>query len=297
MEIVPFAGWAQNARIVCNNVEMIVTLEVGPRIIRFGFVDGPNIMVVHDAEAGLTGGDEFRGYGGHRLWIAPEETIRTTQPDNDPVDYQVVDGVHVFASKADRFNTQKEMRIRTDEATGAFHIEHRIYNHTPYELELAPWAPTQCAGGEVIFPQPAFRPHSEVVLPARPLVMWTYTDMSDSRWTWGKHVVRFRHDANKGPNKIGALVDQGYAACVFQGNTFLKRFGLDTNATYPDFECNFETFSRQDMLEIESLGPMQFVPAGGYCTHDERWYLVDSDAPTEDAACGAWLADLAATRP
>lgn len=297
MEIVPFAGWDNNARIVLNDVEMIVTLEVGPRILRYGFMDGPNVMAVHEAEAGIVGGDEFHGFGGHRLWIAPEETERTCQPDNDPVDYAIVDGVHVFASKADKFHTQKEIRIRPNDETGAFEIEHRIYNHSPYELELAPWAPTQCAGGEVIFPQPAFKSHADEVLPARPLVMWAYTDMTDSRWTWGKHVIRFRHDPTKGPNKIGAFVDQGYAACVYEGSTFLKRFAADLDAPYPDYNCNFETFSRQDMLEIESLGPMQFVPAHGYCSHVERWYLVRATAPSGDAECGAWLQNIAESRP
>jgi hypothetical protein len=298
MEIVPFGGWERNARLVCNDTEMIVTLEVGPRVISFGPVGGPNLFLVTPEDAGKTGGDQFRGYGGHRLWIAPEEEKRTLRPDNEPVDLTEEDGFFVFTSKPDEYHTQKQIRIRPEPEHDRFVLVHRVYNLSPYHLEYAAWTPTQCSGGEVIFPQAKFIPHTEHVLPARPLVMWNYTRLGDPRWTWGDEVVRLRHDPNRGPQKIGTLVDQGYAACVNHGHVFLKRFMYEPDAAYPDFECNFETFTRQDMLEIESLGPMEIVGPGEYAEHQETWYLVPNQTPPSgDADCARWLADLAAARP
>ncbi len=297
MEIVPYGGWIRNVRLTCNNTEMIVTAEVGPRVISYGPIGGVNMMVNHAHEIGGTGGSEFKGYGGHRLWIGPEEPLRTLQPDNDPVEVTQEHGYTIFTSPKDVYHTQKQIRIKADTDRDCFVLEHRIYNHGGYPLVFAPWTPTQCAGGEVIFPQAPHESHADRLLPTRPLVMWGYTKIGDPRWTWGDRMVRLRYDANMGPTKIGTCIDQGYAACVYGGNVFLKRFPFGAGKTYPDQGCNFETFTRQDMLEIESLGPMQEVPAGGYAEHIETWYLIPNQvAPAEDGACADWLAGLASTR-
>jgi len=298
MEIVPFGGWERNARLVCNDVELIVTLEVGPRVISFGAIGGPNLFVVHQGDAGQTGGDHFRGYGGHRLWIAPEEAKRTMQPDNDPVEYTMDGDAHVFTARPDTYHTQKEIRIRPEPENDRFVLEHRIYNHSPYELELAAWTPTQCVGGEVIFPQAPYETHEQRLLPARPLVLWGYSKMQDPRWTWGDQVVRLRHSSDPEPQKVGALVAQGYAACWQEGGLFLKRFACEEGAVYPDMGCNFETFTRDDMLEIESLAPMEIIAPNAYTEHTEVWYLVRGERPpTDDAECAKWLAALAESRP
>lgn len=297
MELVPFAGWNRNARIVSGDMELIVTLEVGPRIISYGFVGGENLMAVHAESAGQTGGDEFVGYGGHRLWIAPEIDPRTFTPDNESVDYGSDGNTFIFTAKTDRFGMQKEFRITPDAAHQCFRITHRIYNHGGFPVELAPWTPTQFAtGGECIFPMAKFIPHSEKVLPARPLVLWHYTDLGDERWTWGDKVGRLKW-MDKPPTKIGMQVSEGYVAYHLNGNTHLRRFDFVEGATYPDFGANFETFSRGDMLEVETLGPMQTVAEGTFVEHRETWYLVRDTPPDEDGACGKWLAELAASRP
>jgi hypothetical protein len=297
MELVPYGGWNRCARIVAGNSEAIVTLEVGPRIIRYGLIDGPNELVEYSKDMGKTGGDEYRSYGGHRLWIAPEEDPKTMHPDNEPVEFREEGGWHVYTSPSEKWFLQKELRIRAEGE--ALRIEHRIYNHGAYAAELAPWALTVMApGGVCMFPNPAHIAHSEKVLPARPIALWHYTDMSDPRWTWGKRVTRLAQQSDKGPQKLGAFVEQGYAAYANHGNVFLKRFGGEVEYQYPDFGCNFETFTRQDMLEVESLGPMENVPPNDYASHRETWYLcADIRPPVEDNACGDWLEGLAKDRP
>lgn len=298
MEIIPFSGWERNARLVCNNTEMLVTLDIGPRIISYGPVGGPNLFLVDPTTAGMTGGEEMQTYGGHRLWIAPEHPARTFQPDNVPVEMTEEDGWFVFTAPKDINNTQKEMRIKPEPELDRFIVEHRIYNHSPYHLDMAAWAPTQCSGGEIVWPQAEYVPHSERVLPARPITLWNYTKMGDPRWSWGERVVRLKHDANMGPQKAGALIQQGYAVCVNEGYAFLKRFDFDEYADYPDYGVNFEAFTREDMLEIETLGGMEIVPPGDFTEHREVWYLVPNQVvPADEDACADWLADLALVGP
>jgi hypothetical protein len=297
LEIVEFAGRPRNVRLVCRQTEMLVTLDIGPRVISYGKVGGPNLFYVDKADEGMPGG-AFRCYGGHRVWIAPEEAERTLQPDNDPVEVREDDGFLVFTSKPDVYHTQKELRIRAEPELDRFVVDHRIYNHSPYPLELAVWGLTQLGSGETIFPQPAFLPHTEFVEPARPLVMWHYTRFADPRWTWGDRVVRLRHDPGMGPQKIGALIREGYAACATEGSVLLKRFAYVPGAAYADHGCNFETFTRHDILEIETLGPLVSVPSGGFAEHRETWYLIpDQTPPAGDTECGDWLESLTDALP
>ena len=85
MEKIVYTGWPNCYRLANGLVELVVTTDVGPRVIRFGFVGGANVFKEYDAMLGLTGGDEWRIYGGHRLWHAPEGKPRTYCPDNGPV--------------------------------------------------------------------------------------------------------------------------------------------------------------------------------------------------------------------
>jgi len=60
MESISYGGWAHCARIVSGNVEAIVTLDVGPRIIRLGVINGRNELHEDTAEMGKTGSKEYR---------------------------------------------------------------------------------------------------------------------------------------------------------------------------------------------------------------------------------------------
>ena len=80
-----FHGWKNNLRLTNGEVELIVTLDVGPRVIRYGYVDGPNVFKEYEDQLGKSGEVEWQIRGGHRLWVAPEDLTRTYAPDNQPV--------------------------------------------------------------------------------------------------------------------------------------------------------------------------------------------------------------------
>jgi hypothetical protein len=276
VEVIPYGGWQECLRVANTEVELVVTAEVGPRVIRFGFIGGANEFVEYPEQMGLTGGDEYRAYGGHRLWIAPEVVERTKHPDNLPVQWaQEGEGLRVTAPVEAGTGIQKSMRIWLNPKRNHVHVIHRITNHNIWEVTLAPWALTVMApGGRVIVPQEPYRPHPDFLLPVRPLVLWGYTDMSDPRWRWGKRYVQLRQDSTaQYPQKFGALNTLGWAAYVNGDRVFLKRFPYDPQAHYPDFGCNCEFFTNNRMLEVESLGGLVTLRPGESVTHEEHWYL------------------------
>lgn len=292
MDIVSYGGWDRCARLSSGEVELIVTLDVGPRIIRFGFTGGPNEFFEAGEDAGNTGGDEFHIYGGHRLWVAPEIESITLQPDNAAVEVTEESGVTTFRTPTDRWHVQKELRISFPKP-GLVQVDHRVYNRGAHELQLASWGLSMMApGGVAYFPMPEFQSHTDEVLPDRPLALWAYTDLSDPRWTWSQSLGRLRQDSNLGPQKIGMYVDQVYAAYANRGNLFFKSFEAEPDEEYPDFGCNFETFTNERFLEIESLGPVKVVGQGDYACHRERWCLLREDLPAQASQIVARLDGL-----
>lgn len=287
-----FHGWFC-ARFLSGDVEALVTLDVGPRVIRLGTVGGPNLMHVGEKDLGQRGGEAYRSYGGHRLWVAPEDPEFTYTPENEPV-HVGDDGW--MSSAVNRYGLQKAMRVSP--APFGFVVEHRISNEGTQTHELAPWCLTVMApGGECVFPQEPLVAHGESLLPVRPLVLWAYTEMDDPRWTWGRRTVRLRHDSARGPQKAGARLTAGLAAYSLGGQSFVKRFPCDPSATYADMGCNFEVFTRHDMLEVESLGPLESLAPGQCVEHTEHWAVVPETAPQDDDACADWLESLAARVP
>jgi len=297
MEPVPYGGWPNCVKLSNGSIEVIATTDVGPRVIRFGFVGGQNLFKEWAGMLGKTGGGEWRIYGGHRLWHAPEAKPRTYWPDNDPVEH-TWDGktLTLRPPLETDCGIQKEMHVTMDPAKAEVTVLHRLTNRNPWDVELAPWALTvMAAGGRAIYPHEPYLPHTEYLLPARPLVLWHYTNMADPRWIWGEKFFQLKQDpAATTPQKVGFLNKQGWAAYCLNGELFLKQFDPVPDAAYPDYGCNTETFTNGDMLEVETLGPLATLAAdGGSVEHTEVWSLHKIDVGEDEAAIDAKVAPLA----
>jgi hypothetical protein len=231
------------------------------------------------------------------LWHAPEVLPRSYVPDNDPVESQIIgkSTVRVAPPLEKPTGIQKEMYISLDREGTGVTITHTLRNRGAWPIELAPWALTIMNGGGVtIFPQEPAIPHGEKFLPARPMALWNFTDMSDPRWTFGKRYVRLRTDPKLNtPQKIGAGNTLGWAGYLREKTLFIKRFSYKQGVEYPDFGCNFETFTNGDFMEVETLGPLTKLDPGEAATHVEHWFLfADVDAGNTEDTLDAAISPL-----
>lgn len=284
MEEVEFAEWPGCVRLTNGLVEVIATTVVGPRVIRFGFVGGQNVFNVLPDTQGLTGGPDWHNFGGHRLWHAPEVFPRSYAPDNIPVE-RSWDGATLQLRNAEPQNgLEKETSLTLSPSAGQVDVRHRITNRNPWAIELAPWALSVMAqGGRAIYPQEEFRPHPDCLTPSRPLVLWHFTDMTDPRWTWGRKYIQLRQDPESGTKqKVGMLNTAGWAAYLLNGEVFVKRYGCEVGAVYPDMGCNTETYTDAGILEIETLGPLSRLEPGASVEHRESWLLARADCGSTD---------------
>src|SRR6476620_9266794 len=74
-------------RLTNSEVEVIVPIGFGPRVPHYSFDGSENILGWHPEAAVNTGLGTWKPYGGHRLWMAPENMPLSYSPDNDAVGF------------------------------------------------------------------------------------------------------------------------------------------------------------------------------------------------------------------
>ena len=277
VEKVQYRGRSNAYRLTNGEVELIVTSDVGPRILRYGFVDGENLFkeMSPEEEGRLTAGQEWRLYGGHRIWVGPEEPHYTYAADNSPVAVDASGDELIAAAPVDVAGIQKQISVRLEPSGTGVTVRHRLVNKSRWPLRFAPWALTMMApGGTAIALFPPRGTHPEHLAPSNPLVMWRFTNLSDPRWGFFEKYLTLRQDPERDhPEKLGLFRAPTVAAYLLDGDLFVKTFDPPATGDYPDMGSSFETFTNDLFLELETLGPVTEVQPDGFADHVETWRL------------------------
>lgn len=270
---ISYKGWENCVSISNDKVDVVVTTDVGPRIIRYGFVGEKNQFFEVPEHLGKVGEKEFRLYGGHRLWHSPEDINRTYVPDNDAVKWYEEEGFVVFEQEKEEFvNVQKIIKIRLDEKSSRVELKHFIKNVGAWPIRFAPWSITMMSpSGRGIMPM---CDEDTGLVPNRTISLWSYTDLEDSRLSFKGGKISLDCDTSKkSPIKIGANITSGVAKYENQDVIFTKEFGYEKNVHYPDKGVNCEMYANDRYLELEALGKLQEVKVNDYALLEESWKL------------------------
>ncbi len=275
LEPLPYGGWPNCYRLNNGETELILTSDVGPRVVRYGFIGGQNLFVEFPDELGKSGESWWVQRGGHRLWASPEIVPDTYALDNSPLKATVT-GIHLALQQPIEPETglQKEMSVAYT-PDGSVDVTHKITNAGKKVKTLAPWVLSQMApGGVGITTFPPRGGHSEQLLPTNPLVMWAYTDFSDKRWQFtNKYLLLKQNSGDHSPQKTGLFNRVTRGAYLLGSELFVKRAQAYATLPYPDFHCSFEIFTNGDFLELETLGPLIDLKPGDSTIHVENWSL------------------------
>ena len=297
IELTNFHGWENTIRLANDAAEVFITTDVGPRILGYKTRQGENVLKVFTEQTNSAGEEEWCIRGGHRLWLAPEDTVLSYHIDNGPVKWSQDETTRVLTLESLQKEPQplrKALQIHLDEGTSHLSVHHAVTNEGENPIDLAPWALTVMEkGGLEIIPQPPLGSHPADLLPNRTVVLWPYTDLSDPRWIIGQKYWMLRQEEGYLPTKIGLAHQEKWIAYLLNDSLFIKTFNYHPGAAYPDGGCNFETFTNTDMLEIESLGELVTLQPGQTVTHNENWYLfplVDEVQIESEEALAEWLA-------
>ena len=297
MEKISYLGLPNCYRLSNDKVEAIVTSDVGPRIVSYKFRGAENILGEVPGASVTTELGDFKPWGGHRLWVAPEAKPRSYAPDNSPlaVASEGERQIRLTAPVEAATGIEKEISVALDAEGSGLSVSHRITNRNLWPIDCALWGLTiMRGGGTAVFPQEPYISWDDYLLPARPLVLWHYTDLTDARWSIGKKFIRLSTDERAThPQKIGLLNKQGWAAYQHGATVFVKRFAYQDAASYPDYGCNCETYTAGDFIEVESLSPLRRLEPGQSAEHLERWSLfADVETGATEATLEAALDPL-----
>jgi len=269
-------------------VELLVTVDFGPRVIHFSRVGMEN-MFHQDREMKplgekfpVYGGDIHKTYGGHRVWISPEIMPRCYHPDNKPVAARpVANGMEFTAAVEEKNGIQKVLTVMLSDDSPGVTVINTVKNVGNWDIELAVWCLSVMApGGKEVVPMPAVK---SGLTHNRSISLWEYTEMNDSRIYWGKDYITLRQDPSReNPFKFGINSEEGWAAYFNRGQVFLKYFEPVPDGFYPDNGCSFETYTNGDLLEIETLGELVYLAPGESAEQTEEWELYEeSEVPSD----------------
>ncbi len=283
-ELESFKDYGKVVSISNGIIEAYITVDIGPRIIHFGYVGGQNIMYADRSALGSKTNKEFTDFfgkdkkwenlGGHRIWTSPEAYPQTYYPDDCKVEYEKTDCGVVFTPKAEAENgVAKQLEIKMNKDTADMQVTMRVKNISKKSIEFAIWGlSVSNQGGTLIIPM---NDNDTGLLSNRIVSVWPYTDMSDNRIYWGKKYVTLHQDTNAtSPIKLGFDLNKGTVYYVLGDDIFRKSYATyHPTSKYPDGGCSFETYTNNLFIEVESLGELKEVKPNETSEHTENWSL------------------------
>ncbi len=268
-------------RIANGAIAIEMLAAAGPRIVGLRRHGSPANLLAETPDLGWeTALGRYELLGGHRLWLAPEDSERAAIPDSDGLAVQLLaDGVRLTGAEESPTGCVRSMEVRLDPVLPSLSILHRVDNLGSHPLELAPWSITQLPlGGEALLPlRRAVAGHE--TRPNRAFVLWPYSSLDDPRLHIRDGLVSV--DAVAGTDlKVGCMDDSGWVAYVRHGVAIVRRFEPVPGAPHPDLGCNVETYCGSRFIELEVLGPLTVLAPGASTTLLERWEV--RDVPSDD---------------
>ncbi len=276
--------WGECIKVSNGSIEFVMTVEVGPRIIRLARVGKENELyedikgescTKHQDYTKFWGGKGWLNLGGHRFQHSPEAMPRTYIPHDLPICYECLkDGVTV-STDIERIGIQNRITA-TMNVNGEITIKHTAKNISQWPMEFAPWCITVFEqGGLAVIP---VSQKSTGFLPNRTLMLWPYSNAGDSRFEMDSRYIYMTTSSegdaeNVNSFKLGTNCDEGFAMYFNHNNLFVKKFDYVNGENYPDNGCNFECYTNFRIMELESLGSLKKLDPGEEAEHTEIWNL------------------------
>ncbi|PYI76602.1 MAG: hypothetical protein DMF04_08135, partial [Verrucomicrobia bacterium] len=147
IERVSFGGLPNCYRIANGAVEAIVSTDIGPRILRYAFLGGENLLAELSHLTIPTSLGDWKPWGGHRLWVAPEHMPESYAPDNVPIRFELLgDSAIQLDQPVDVAGYEKRIRLELAPEGSNLSVHHRVTNGRASTVEIAPWGITAVNG-------------------------------------------------------------------------------------------------------------------------------------------------------
>lgn len=271
--------------------------EAGPRVVRFipQWV-GENLFAELPRHSMPTPYGEYRFFGGHRLWTAPESAGLSHVPDSAGVEVKEVQSGARLTGPVDAVNgLRKTITLQMSSSEPGVIVKHKIENIGASPIRLAPWGITMMRPkGVAILPQQTGNLDGDGLLPNRRFALWPYSRWDDSRLKLKDDLITVNANSTPNPFKVGYFNPHGWLGYVYDDVMFVKRFGVRRDEEYPDFGCNNEIYTDARSLELETLAPLTDLAPDSEVAHTETWNVHNLDALPADLLDRKTIEDILA---
>lgn len=261
-------------KITNSVVEIMVTIEYGPRIVKYGYVSGRNQFAEDVNNKISTSNGDYYIIGGHRFWHLPENKDRTYIPDNKKVEYEsIFNGVRLIQEIEKWTQVQKIIEITFELSSSKVNILHKIVSLNAFDINISVSGITAMSkGGIEIIP---LEERKIGTMPNKSFVFWPYSNIKDSRVYFGDRYIAMKVCENVFENfKIGFNTNLSYAMYYNENELFVKQFKRDkNNSNYPHMGCSYESFIGINYIEMQTNSPIYTISTNQCVEHLEIWDL------------------------
>jgi len=291
---VNYRGWRDSYRMTNGDVEVVVVPQIA-RIMGYAAAGGQNVLWFNDAlprrRIGRTPPADYPNYGGHKLWVAPQDAW-TWPPhlelDRGACTVQVrVDGsLRMIGTPSPEAGVRFDREIRLAPTGTGVEVKQIMVNVSDGPVRWAIWDVTQASTGGVGF------------VPLGQGARWRTGDGAPLSDQWGRvgDVLLLR--AAGTTEKVFISGPPGCLGCAQGGWVFLKTFDVAPEPP-PDPETPREVWvGTGGFMELEIVGPAVELEPGESATLAETWRLLRAGPEAEtDEGLARLLAEHAGPTP
>lgn len=267
------------ALLTYENIEVIVTLDYGPRIVSMRKNSGPNLIYSEKDY-------QYQRNHGHKMRITIEKSTNAVYCDEYPVRYSPMsDGVSFIQTLNEPIQLELSMDVVFNNDIGDFMVVHSVYNKSKEDVKLSIYTETPfCNEGFVFIPQSNIKENER---PSRVLSLWDNCRWDDKRLFIGEQYVTIHSnipeiekdgefrliggDFGNDRVKIGVNNTAGFCGYIENGYSLIKRYVHNRNALYPFTSCSAFATVNENHLSIQNTSPFYMIGPGESARHIESW--------------------------
>lgn len=260
-----------------KNLQIIVTIDYGPRIVSITENSEPN-LIYHERDK------EFHRCHGHKMRLTLDRPSNTLYCDNSPVMYSLLDdGIKFTQTITEPFTLEISMDIVPGNESGQLMVVHSVVNKSKEPVKLSIYTETPFRhDGFVFVPQSNITEHDK---PSRILTLWDNSKWTDNRLYIGNQYVTVQGNQNLSRLKIGSNNTAGWCGYISGINSFIKRYIHNRTALYPFCHCSTYATANDKYVSIQTSSPFYRIEPFEAARHVENWIFPNANyicTPTDE---------------
>ncbi len=271
-----------------GTVKVIVSVDVGPKIIFWGYTNGENMLYIpynileYDEHISQKIPPDifFKRYG-HEIMLEYENSNPVVLSSGTTIYSILQDGV-VFSCSSPKLGISTNLEIIIQDSSNSIMIVHSIENINEKAQSFSICSSTFVTqDGTLIVPQNVEDLGNS---PNRVLALWKKSNINDSRLYVTNEYLRFNNLStdNLSVLKLGINNRQAWSTYTKDGITFLKHYLHNKKAKYLNFDSSFIIDSKKALLSLKVLSPIYNVQKNEIAKMAEYWSLFPNKIHFDD---------------